>query len=232
MFIRSGQSRLHGERQSPTWSLNRSSSAVRRASWTSLVSLSTTMPGCARVPQDGTSLPLIFTRQTWQLFNGPHFSKWQSAGISRPIPRAACSTLWPDSAETAWESMVKVKDMGEGRGFEVRSPKSEGRSPKSEKVCLRARLRDMISRPSSAPPSDFDLRPSDFPNRVFHFLQIAPKIRFSSLASRQSSRASGARDSSAAAIMRRKNIVSFDSFLQVPILFLKSLRETASSASQ
>ena len=65
-----------------------------------------------------------------------------------------------------------------------------------------------------------------------YFLQIAPKMRFSSLASRQSTRASVARPSSAVATMRRKNMLSLDSFRHVPIFSLNSLPETASSASQ
>src|ERR1051325_10514906 len=67
---------------------------------------------------------------------------------------------------------------------------------------------------------------------VFHFRYIAQKIRCSAFASSQSTRTSGFRLSSAVATMRRKNFVSFASFLQEPMRFLKSLRDTASSASQ
>src|SRR5262249_40893159 len=60
------------------------------------------------------------------------------------------------------------------------------------------------------------------------FLQIAPKIRFSSLASFHNFRASSFMDGSAAAIIRRKNRVSLDSLRQVPMDFLKSFFETQS----
>ena len=92
----------------------------------------------------------------------------------------------------------------EGRNPKAeRRPKSEGRNPKYGGVAS-----------------------------MGYFLQIAPKMRFSSLASRQSTRASEARPSSAVATMRRKNILSLDSFRHVPIFCLNSLPETASSASQ
>src|SRR2546430_15236367 len=64
------------------------------------------------------------------------------------------------------------------------------------------------------------------------FLQIEPKIRFNSLASCQSTRASFFRFGSAVATILSQYLVSLDSFRQVPMLFLKSLFETASSASQ
>ena len=67
---------------------------------------------------------------------------------------------------------------------------------------------------------------------IDYFLQMAPKIRFNSFASRQSNRASEARVSSAVATIRRKNIVSLNSLRQVPILCLKSLPDTELSASQ
>src|ERR1041385_2254832 len=67
---------------------------------------------------------------------------------------------------------------------------------------------------------------------AFHFRYNEQKIKWSCFASIHSLRASGFRSSSAVATMRRKNFVSLASFLQVPMLFLKSFRETPSSASQ
>ena len=55
MSMCAGQASWHGARQSPTWSLSSSSSAVRRTWWTSSVSLSTSMPSTAAVAQEGTS---------------------------------------------------------------------------------------------------------------------------------------------------------------------------------
>src|SRR6266513_347475 len=62
--------------------------------------------------------------------------------------------------------------------------------------------------------------------------KIFEKIKCSSFASCQRSRASSLRVGSAVAAIRRKNFVSFASFLQVPILLMNSFLDTASSASQ
>src|SRR5205085_11115925 len=70
------------------------------------------------------------------------------------------------------------------------------------------------------------------PRKVHGFLQIEPKIKLSSLASCQSTRALSFRFGSAVTIIPSQYFVSFDSFRQVPMLFLKSFFETASSASQ
>jgi hypothetical protein len=67
---------------------------------------------------------------------------------------------------------------------------------------------------------------------IGYFLQIAPKMRFNSLVSRHSARASEAKPVSAVAIIRRKNMVSRDSLRQVPIRCLKSFPDTELSASQ
>src|SRR5437773_1733268 len=67
---------------------------------------------------------------------------------------------------------------------------------------------------------------------ISHLRQMAQKMRCSSLASFQMTRASSFKLGSEVAIMRRKNLVSRASLRHVPILFLKSFRETPSSASQ
>ena len=74
------QSRLQGERQSPTWSLNRSSSAVRRASWTSSLSLSTIIPGWTTEPlkADGAIVRSIAS---------------SSVGVAEPTSAMIVSTL-------------------------------------------------------------------------------------------------------------------------------------------
>ena len=94
----------------------------------------------------------------------------------------------------------------------------------------------------TADSSHFEFRASfefRFPSFVFAitaliviFLQMAPKMRFNSLASRHKTRASSANEGSAVEHMRRKNMLSLDSLRHVPMLFLKSLPETASVASQ
>jgi hypothetical protein len=103
-----------------------------------------------------------------------------------------------------------------------RGAKSEGRNPKAERrpksETRRRRNRWNLSLWSMA--------------NIRYFLQIAPKMRFSSFASRQSRRASRAKLGSEVAIMRRKNMASLDSFLHVPIFSLNSFPETESSASQ
>src|SRR6185369_2955382 len=107
------------------------------------------------------------------------------------------------------------------RRVEIRNPKpearkkSEIRNPKEHKTS-EAHLR--IS--GFGLLSDFGFRYSDLSS---HFLQIAPKIRFNSFASRQSLRASSFKLASEATTIRRKNIASFDSLRQVPMLLLKSL---------
>ena len=75
MLSCSGQRRWHGERQSPTWSLKSNSSAVRRASWTSSVSLSMTMPGTTGVAHEGTRRLLAV---------GHHLDQANQAGGQRP----------------------------------------------------------------------------------------------------------------------------------------------------
>ena len=55
MSMCAGQAKKHGAKQSPTWSLNNNSSAVRRSVWTSSVSLSYSVPSTTLVAQAGAN---------------------------------------------------------------------------------------------------------------------------------------------------------------------------------
>ncbi len=170
----------------------------------------------------------------------PHGRAWEwqcQAGARRPerwsrVEQRRAGRRWSGqswgSSKFEWRSSKEVRSSNtEDRGSErttLGSPKSERRSSKEVRMAK--------FETGAFCTSSFVLRIS-FALRIYHhFLQIAPKIRFSSLASRQRRRASSLSSGSALATMRRKNMVSLDSFREVPTLCLNSFLETASCASQ
>src|SRR5439155_15334756 len=78
----------------------------------------------------------------------------------------------------------------------------------------------------------FDLCVSSLFRHFSLVLQILEKIRFSSLASIQSFRASALSSGTARTIIRRKCFVSRASFRHVPMFLRNSFFDTASSASK
>ena len=127
--------------------------------------------------------------------------------------------LWARPYQLRWgatDQEVKQTMPGDELAAGMRNPKSE--SPKSERN-PKAEIRRGFR-------SGHELKCRAY------FRHIAPKIRLNSLASRHNFRAFSARDGSDFATMRKKNMVSFDSFRQVPIFCLNSLPDTESSASQ